>query len=154
MKLTVLTLVFLLFSFVYIPTEIDSAPHVFPIGSKFVLKLTEKDNGQYDVKVLSESMINKKIDYSKSERFFSDNPIPGTIECIFAKGVKSKPFKSVLLIRNNTKIVLNYKADISYNNSGKFYSTSVMALFPGSCGSELWHDNLKGIILHDFTKAN
>jgi len=149
MKLSILSLVFLLSSFIFSPTEEDSSPHVFPIGSKFVLKLIEKDNGKFDVEVLSESKIKKKVDYSKSESYFSKKPIPGTIECIFAKGEK---FKSVLLIRNNTKFALNYKADISYNNSGKFYSTSVMMLFPGVSSSELWKDNLKGIILHDFTK--
>jgi hypothetical protein len=52
------------------------------------------------------------------------------------------------------KVSLNYKAEISYKKSGKFYSTSVSMLFPGVRSRELWNDKLNEIILHDFSKAD
>ena len=155
MKLTIISLFILFSGFVGIPKKKKLESQGFPIGTKFVLELTDDDEGNYDFKVLSEESINYKADYSKSEDYFSENPVPGTIECVFAKGIdQGGPFKSVLLIKSNLKVMLNYKAEVSYKKSGKFYSTSVSMLFPGVRSSELWNDKLTGIILHDFTKAD
>jgi hypothetical protein len=155
MKLTIISLLILFSGFIGIPKKKKTEPHAFTIGTKFVLELVDDDEGNYDFKVLSEESIDYKVDYSKSEDYFSKNPVSGTIECVFAKGKdQSGPFKSVLLIKSNMKVSLNYKAEISYKKSGKFYSTSVSMLFPGVRSRELWNDKLNEIILHDFSKAD
>ena len=102
---------------------------------------------------MSEESINYSVDYSETDSLFSPNPVAGTIEGIFAKGINQEgPFKSVLIIKNNTKHALDYKAEIAYDSSGKFYSTSISGLYPGAKSSELWNDKLTAIMLHDFVK--
>jgi len=151
MKNLILPLFFAIILFSFVPNKSQSDYHVFPIGTKFTIQLIDNKDGSYDIKVLEEKRIKYKIDYSKTDGIFSDKPKPGTIEGIFAKGVSQKgSFKSVLILRNNTKNVLDYSADISLNRSGKFYSTSVSMLFPGAISSELWKNKLRGIVLHDF----
>ncbi len=155
MKKLILPLFFAIILFSFVPNKSQSDYHVFPIGTKFTIQLIDNKDGSKDIKILEEKQIKYRIDYSKTDSIFSNNPKPGTIEGIFAKGIDQKgPFKSVLILRNNTKVALGYSADISFNKSGKFYSTSVSMLFPGAISSELWKDKLKGIILHDFIKNN
>jgi len=153
MKKLILPLFLAIILFSFVPNKTQSDYHLFPIGTKFTIQLIDNKDGSYDIKVLKEEQIKYKVDYSKTDSIFSSNPKPGTIEGIFAKGIDQKgAFKSVLIIRNNTKIALGYGADISFNKNGKFYSTSVSMLFPGVISSELWRDKLKGIVLHDFIK--
>jgi hypothetical protein len=116
--------------------------------------LVSTDSDDFKYHVLSMEPIDYSIDYSKKENLFNPNPIPGTIECIFAKGVDQEgPSKSVLILRNNSKVIISYEAEISYDQSGKIYSTSVEPLFPNAKQSELWNDHLTYIVIHSLSKA-
>jgi len=131
---------------------VDTSTYAFPIGTHFILQLVEYKN-ELKYTVTKSDPYSKSLDYSNSESLFEKTPINGTIECYFGKGIDQKgPFKSVLLVRNNSKSILEYKALISYENRDGFYETSVVDLFPGVKSSELWNDNLSGIVLTKFQK--
>jgi hypothetical protein len=152
---TILTSIFILISsFLYSQEQKNFATYTFPIGTKFTLELVSTDSDDFKYRVLSMEPIDYSIDYSKKENLFNPNPIPGTIECIFAKGVDQEgPSKSVLILRNNSKVIISYEAEISYDQSGKIYSTSVEPLFPNAKQSELWNDHLTYIVIHSLSKA-
>ena len=153
MKQILPLLLILLSSHLYSQEQKDTTTYAFPIGSKFTLELIQVDSNNYKYHVLNMEQIDYSIDYSETDSLFSVKPIPGTIECFFAKGVdQDGPFKSVLILRNNSKIYINYKADIAYDQSGQFYNTSVHPLFPGVRSSELWNDNLTAIVIHKIHK--
>lgn len=86
---------------------------------------------------------------------FQENPQENTIEIFFMgaynnDGKKDSDWKSLLMIRNNLKIPLNYKADIKYYFSDSFENTSIVPSFPGAKGYELWHHKIDFITLYDF----
>lgn len=148
-QILLLLLSILLSSHLYSQVLKDTTTYAFPIGSKFTLELIQIDSINYKYHVLNMEQIDYSIDYSETDSLFSDKPTPGTIECFFAKGINQDgPFKSVLLLRNNSKVDINYKADIAYDQSGQFYNTSVHPLFPGVRSSELWKADLTAIIIH------
>ena len=154
MKQILPLLLILLSSNLYSQEQKDTTTYTFPIGSKFTLELIQVDSNNYKYHVLNMEQIDYSIDYSETDSLFSVKPIPGTIECFFAKGMdQDGPFKSVLLLRNNSKVFINYKADIAYDQSGQFYNTSVYPLFPGVKSNELWNDNLTAIVIHSIDKA-
>jgi len=127
----------------------DTATYAFPLGCKFILELIQTDSTHYKYHVLEMEIIEYSIDYSETDTLFMSNPTPGTIECYFAPGVdQDGPFKTVLLLRNNSENIIDYQAMISYKGVDGFYKTSVSSLFPGVRSSELWNDNLTAIVLH------
>ena len=153
MKVILLSLLILFSSHLYSQVQKDTATYAFPIGSKFTLELIQVDSNNYKYHVLNMEQIDYSIDYSETDSLFSSNPIPGTIECFFAKGVdQDGPFKSVLILRNNSKVYIDYKAEIAYDQSGSFYTTSVHPLFPGVKSSELWNDKLTAIVIHKISR--
>jgi len=130
----------------------DTTTYAFPIGSKFTLKLipTNSKNFKYTVKNFQE--IDYAIDYSETDSLLEKKPVPETIECFFARGTDQEgPFKSVLIIRNNTKKVIYYEALISYTGQNEFVKTSLTPLFPGVRSSELWNNNLSAIVIKNLT---
>ena len=153
MKQILPLLLILLSTHLYSQEQNDTTTYAFPIGSKFTLELIKVDSNNYNYHVLNMEQFNHAIDYSETDSLFSVKPIPGTIECFFAKGKdQNGPFKSVLILRNNSKVYINYKALIAYDQSGQYYNTSVDSLLPGVKSSELWNDNLTAIIIHKIHK--
>jgi hypothetical protein len=131
----------------------DTATYAFPIGSKFTLELIKVNEKEFKYHVLKLEPINYAIDYSKTDSLFALKPEKGTIECYFAKGIDQKgPFKTVLILRNNTGLYLDYKAEIAYEQRDGFFSTSVEPLFPGVKSSELWNNQLTAILIHNISK--
>jgi hypothetical protein len=149
MRKTLFALSIFISTCAYSQEKQDTATYAFPLGSKFTLELVQVEPNVYKYHVLNMEPISYAVDYSKSDSLFTSKPIKGTIECIFAKGIdQSGPFKSVLLIRNNSDLSISYKAEIAYDQSGNFHSTSVEPLYPHVRGSELWNDNLTAIVIH------
>lgn len=135
--------------------EPDSSSFVFPMGSKFVLKLVELDSTHYSYTVEQFEEFYEVIDYFETETLFSTNPFPGTIEFIFCVGSSKygkEEFKSVLLIRNNTQIDLDYSADINIQDTELYESTSVSSLFPDVKNTELWPYPIDFIAIYDIRK--
>jgi len=130
----------------------DTTIYAMPIGSKFTLKLIKVSDEKYRYEVVNFEEINYSIDYSKSDTLFDKLPKPETIECYFAKGIdQAGPFKSVLLLRNNSKKIIYYEALISYQGKEGFFNTSVSPLYPSARSSELWNDNLSAIVIKNLT---
>jgi hypothetical protein len=131
---------------------VDTATYAFPIGSHIILQIVEfKKELKYTV--LKSETFTDNLDWSNKDSVFEKTPTIGTVEFFFGKGKdQDGPFKTVLLIRNNTKFKLEYKAQISYENYEGFYETSVMDLLPRVYSSELWKANLSAILLHKFKK--
>jgi len=149
MKQSIAILFFFLSSYLYAQEQKDTATYAFPIGSKFTLELIQMDSINYKYHVLLIEPIDFSIDYSETDNLFSDQPIPETIECFFAKGKdQDGPFKTVLILRNNSKEYINYKAEIAHDLSGQFYNTSVYPILPGVRSSELWNNHLTAIVIH------
>jgi hypothetical protein len=131
---------------------LDTSTYAFPIGSHFILQIIEVQN-ELKYTVLKLDTMFRDLDYSNQDSLFEKIPTTNTIEFFFGKGNdQDGPFKTVLLIRNNTKFFLEYKALISYEYHEGFYETSVVDLFPGVKSSELWNANLNAIVLHKFKK--
>jgi len=131
---------------------IDTSIYAMPIGCKFTLKLINVADKKYKYEIVNFVEIDYFIDYSKSDTLFEKSPKPETIECFFAKGIdQTGPFKSVLLLRNNTKSIINYEALISFHGKDEFYKTSVSPLYPGVRSSELWNDKLSAIVIQNLT---
>lgn len=132
--------------------EYDTLFNVIQIGAKFTLKLNKISDKKYKYEVVDFQEIDYCIDYSKTDTLFSKSPELGTIECYFARGIdQSGPFKSVLILRNNTKEIINYEALISYQGKDEFFNTNVSSLYPNVKASELWNDNLTAIIIKNLT---
>lgn len=133
---------------------LDTATYAFPIGSKFILDLVPVDSINFKYHVLDIQYIDFAIDYAETDSLFSKAPIPGTIECFFAKGAdQNGPFKAVLILKNNSDIILDYKALIAYDGYEGFYQTSVHSLYPNAKSSELWNDHLTAVLLHKIQKS-
>lgn len=149
MKSLFLAILILISGSLYSQVLKDTATYAFPIGTKFTLELIKIDSVNYKYHILSMEPFNGRIDYADTDSLFSKSPIEGTLEGIFAEGKNQDgPFKSVLVWKNNSDIYIDYKARIDYDLSGRFYSTSVYPILPRIKASELWNDNLKGIVIH------
>jgi hypothetical protein len=130
----------------------DTSIYAMPIGTKFTLELTKVSNKEYKYEIVNFLEISYSIDYSNCDTLFEKSPKPETIECYFAKGIdQTGSFKSVLILRNNTKSIINYEALISYEGNKDFYETSVSQLYPGALSSELWNDKLSAIVIRNLT---
>jgi len=152
-KLLLFAIFFSCFATLYSQTRKETTTYAFPIGTKFTLELIQTDSVNYKYHVLEMEPFDHSIDYAKTDSIFSDKPIPGTIECFFAKGIDLEgQFKSVLLLRNNTTEYINYEALIAYDESGNFYETSVYPLLPGVRSSELWNNHLTAVVIHKIRK--
>lgn len=132
--------------------RIDTTTYAFPIGSKFTLELIQTDSEHYKYYVSNFEEINYLLDYSETDSLFEKISKQGTIECFFAKGIdQNGPFKSVLLLRNNTKKTIYYEALISYQGHEGFSKTSVTPLYPNVRISELWNNHLSAIVIQNLS---
>lgn len=126
----------------------DTTIYAMPIGSKFTLELIKVSNEKYRYEIVNFVEIDYSIDYSKTDTLFDKLPKPETIECYFAKGIdQTGPFKSVLILRNNSKKTINYEALVSYHGKEGFFNTSVSPLHPGVRSCELWNDSISAIVI-------
>ena len=153
MKKTVPIIFLLLVMTLSCRAQIDTTTYAFQIGSKFILELIPTDSVNFKYQVLYMEKIDYKLDFMETEQLFSPEPVPGTIECIFGRGTEPDgPFKSVLAIRNNSEISLNYEALIAEKGKEDFYQTSVQPLHPGVRSTELWNDFLSAVVIHNIKK--
>ena len=65
-------------------------------------------------------------------------------------GSKDSDWKTVLILRNNFKKHINYKADIKYCFNEGFENTSIVGAYPGTNTTEIWSHKIDYITLYDF----
>jgi len=144
-----------------IPTEFPTeyGTFTFPLGSKVILELKEQTKGKYQYRVLSIEPIEKYYSLEKRENLFKQNPDINTIEIYFMgafynQGKDDKDWKTLLNLRNNLSVPLNYKADIKYYFKDEFENTSIVGTFPKSSTNEIWSQKIDFITLYNFEEIN
>ena len=127
----------------------------FELGSKILIELKEVGNGKYDYKVISIEKITDYYSFAKNENLFEKKPKENTVEIFFMgaysnDGSKDKDWNTLLMLRNNSKKHITYKADIKYYFSDTFENTSIVGAFPGTNTNEIWSHKIDFITLYDF----
>lgn len=127
----------------------------FPIGTKIVLELKQTEEGKYEYRVISYEVYDDYYSFEKRNKLFALEPVENTIELFFVgayykEGKDDKDYKTLLKIRNNLKVPLNYKAEIKYYYKDEFESTSIVGIFPGTETEEIWQHKIDFITLYDF----
>ena len=94
---------------------------------------------------------------SKRKNIFTENPQKNTVEFYFIgayynEGKEDKDWKTLLHLRSNSDVSLNYKADIKYYYKDKFENTSISGAFPKATTNEIWQHKIDFITLYDFSK--
>tara|TARA_R110002012_G_scaffold321359_1_gene548834 strand:- start:227 stop:790 length:564 start_codon:yes stop_codon:yes gene_type:complete len=136
------------------PTEFDSN-FTFPLGSKIILELKKKKNGKYEYSVLSVDKIEGYYSLESDENLFEPKPKENTVEIFFMgafynEGKEDKDWKTLLMMRNNLKTPINYKADIKFYFKEEFENTSIVGAFPNVKTNEIWAHKIDFITLYDF----
>ena len=137
----------------------DYGAFTFALGSKVLIELKAVDSSKFEYKVLSIETIEDMYSFKKREDLFSKNPKENTIEIFFMgafynEGKEDKDYKTLLMLRNNLKERVNYKADIKYYNAEQFKNTSIVGASPGTNTKEIWPQKIDYITLYNFVKAN
>jgi len=137
-----------------LPTTFENS-FTFPLGSKILIELKENTNGSYDYKVLKIENIEDYYSLDEDKNLFDSDPKENTVELFFMgayynDGSKDSDWKTVLILRNNSKKHINYKADIKYYYSDVFENTSIVGAFPGTNTTEIWAHKIDFITLYDF----
>jgi hypothetical protein len=130
-------------------TNKSSVMKEIPVGSHVYLQVDEINNDIL-VHILAIEKYDKELDPARAASLFEKTPEPGTIELYFGNVRDGGQFKSVLLIRNNTKYILEYQAKISYPDQREAVESDVKELLPDRIINQSWNDNLKGISLSGF----
>ncbi len=135
------------------PTEFGE--FIIPLWSKVVLELKEKKKDKYEYRILSIEPYTEMYSFEKRENLFAENPLENTIEVFFIgayynEGKEDKDYKSLLFLRNNSDVILDYSADIKYYFKDNFENTSIVGTFPNAHTSEIWDHKIDFIKLYDF----
>ncbi|MEG0915421.1 MAG: hypothetical protein RSF68_00240 [Myroides sp.] len=137
-----------------LPTSYENS-FTFPLGSKILIELKENTKGSYDYKVLEIEDIEGYYSLEDNKNIFDTNPKENTVELFFMgayynDGSKDSDWKTVLILRNNFKKHINYKADIKYYFNEGFENTSIVGAYPGTNTTEIWSHKIDYITLYDF----
>ena len=135
----------------------DFGKFTFPLGTKILVELRAVDSSKFEYRVLSMETIDGFYSFKKGENLFSKTIKENTIEIYFMgayynEGKEDKDYKSLLMLRDNLKIPLSYKADIKYYYSDKFVNTSIVGASPGAKTMEIWAHKIDYITLYNFEK--
>jgi hypothetical protein len=148
----ILTLLTLFTTLSLIGQEKDTTTYSFSVNQKVTLEIIKTDSINLKYHVLDIQQIEPGLDYSETDALFQDDPKENTLVFYFAEGIdQDGPFKTVLILRNNTDFTINYKLAITDYPDKGFYLTSVYPLYPNVISSELWNDNLKALVPHNLT---
>lgn len=136
------------------PTNFENS-FSFPLGSKILLELKEKKKGKYEYRVVSFEEVDGHYSFKADKNLFDENPKENTVEIYFMgayynEGKEDKDWKSLLIMRNNLKNPLNYKADIKYYFKESFENTSIVGAFPNVETKEIWAHKIDFITLYNF----
>ena len=157
-----LTITFLAITYIAQAQELPSKPanaFAFPIGSKFVIKLVPTDSVNYDYSVLSFEPFEKIVDTWKHDGLFEEKGEENTIVFYFCFGThgetdqeKEKNREVLLLMKNYSKVALNYTSEIQRQKDGGFEKTSNVGTLPNVIGMEMWPYMIYTIGLREFRK--
>lgn len=140
--------------------ELPSAPangFAFPIGSKFTIKLYAVDSINFDYSIIAFEQFSETVDTWENDNLFEPEGQDSTITFYFCLGThgdsqkeKEENMQVLLLMKNYTKMALEYSSDIQRKEDGEFESTSNVGTFPGAKGTEMWPYMIYMIGLKEF----
>jgi|WetSurMetagenome_2_1015567.scaffolds.fasta_scaffold69096_5 hypothetical protein len=155
-----LLLSFLIISCLIQAQELPTKPangFIFTIGSKFTIKLFAVDSINYYYSVIAFEKFDKTVDTWNNDDLFNAVGQDSTITfyfCLGTHGVNEKEkqvnMQVLLIMKNYSKMALNYSSDIQRIENGKFESTSNAGTFPGAEGMEMWPYMIYTIGLKEF----
>ena len=158
----ILIITFLAITYIAQAQELPSEPangFAFPIGSKFVIKLVPIDSVNYDYSVISYEPFGEMVDTWKHDELFEEKGELNTIVFYFCLGThgktdqeKEKNKQVLLLMKNYSKVALNYTSEIQRQKDGDFEKTSNVGMFPNVKGMEMWPYMIYAIGLREFRK--
>ena len=161
MKHFLTPLLILLFSNCFsqeLPTEPENG-FVFPLGSKFTIKMHPIDSLNYHYSIIKFEPFQETVDIWETDSLFSENGIEETIEFYFCLGTrgetdveKEKNMKVLLIMKNRTNRSFNYYSEIQTEEEGEFKETSNVGTYSGAKGTEMWPYMIYTIGLTDFKK--
>ena len=135
---------------------------VFPLGSKFVLKLVPIDSVNYECSVMSFEPFEEIVDTWGNNELFSEEGEENTILFYFCLGTSGETeqerknnMKVLLLMKNFSKEKdrLFYTSEIQLKKNGKFQPTSNVGTYPNVKTVEMWSYMIYSIGLKEFRKT-
>ena len=118
---------------------------IFPIGSKFTIRLFPKDSTHFDYAVIRFEPYRQIVDTWENDTLFEEEGEDGTIDFYFCLATSGKTeeerkekMQIVLLMKNRTEYALSYDSDIQIKKDGEFETTSNVGVFPKAKGMEMW----------------
>ena len=126
-----------------------------PLWTKLVLELKETTPGSYEYRIIESEPYDEMYSFEQDKDVFTNSPKANTIDILFVgayynEGKDDKDYKTLLKVRNNLKVPLNYKADIKYYFNDDFENTSIVGAYPGTDTQEIWQHKIDFIALYDF----
>lgn len=159
-KLFVLLLTFV--SFLTLAQELPTEPQngfAFPLGSKFTIKLYAVDSANFDYSIIEFEPFEEIVNTFETDSLFAAEGQDSTIAFYFCIGThgddqaeRDSNMQVLLLMKNYTKMVLEYSSDIMREEDGEFAKTSNIGTFPGAVGVEMWPYMIHMIGLAEFRK--
>ena len=129
----------------------------FPIESKFTIKLDTTDPENITYSMVKFETFTVEVDSWENDHLFDKKGEEGTIDFIFCTGTsgetmaeKEKNQRVHLLIKNRTKLALDYYSEIQLLKNGEYHKTSNVGCYPGAKGNEMWRNYIYSIAIRDF----
>lgn len=143
-----------------LPTE-SAYGYVFPLGSKFTIKMHPTDSLGHDYSIIAFEPYEEIVDTWENEMLFAKEGEEGTIQFYFCLGTngsteeeKKKNRKVLLLMKNFTKKNFIYSSEIQREENGEFEKTSNVGTYSGAIGKEMWPYMIYSIGLNGFKVLN
>lgn len=158
----ILTITFFAIAYFVHAQELPSIPangFAFPLGSKFVIKLSPTDSVNFDYSVQSFESFEEIVDTRKKDDLFEKKGEDNTIVFYFCFGTngeteqeREKNMRVLLIMKNYSKEALNYTSEIQREEDGDYDATSNVGTFPNAIGTEIWPYMIYSIGLREFRK--
>lgn len=156
-----LTLMFIFFNLNCFAQQQLPSPYAngysFPIGTKFTIKLDTANLESIKYSIVKFESVDGIISSDKTDDLFDKTGEDSTIDFYFCiathgdtKQEKDKNMQVLLLMKNRTKLALNYFSEIKLKEDSEFKETSNIGTFPGATGTETWPYMIYEIGLRNF----
>jgi len=157
-----IVIIFLMISWASIAQQLPTIPangFAFTIGTKFTIKLVPTDSAYFDYSIIAFESYTKTVDSWENNDLFDEVGQDSTITCYFCYGThgntkkeKEKNMKVLLIMKNYSKLILEYKSDIQRKENEEFLPTSNDGLYPNVKSTEIWPYMINSIGMRDFKK--
>ena len=149
MKHFIILLILLLFSLVSFSQKLKNIKGI-SLGTKFKLKLIERDSGRFAYKIISEIPFEKEFDSNTARKLLDDTLKSNEVQGIFGIGKFGDSKKVLLLIKSGYKEQLDYDLFIDVKGKGRYKETSTLPLGVEYPSVEMWPYYIYSIKIKSF----